>query len=105
MERAARFRQVACVPVVEFQRRGTTHRCGCVFRRQFGPGCRGAFGERGGDGHDDPVRAVRGTVNKVLKSAGTPIILALATTPIAIAVDATNIFWSDQSGNIFRINK
>lgn len=46
-----------------------------------------------------------GTVMRVPKAGGTPTVIARDTQPVAIAVDANAVYWSDQGGNIMRLNK
>jgi hypothetical protein len=49
--------------------------------------------------------ATVGTIMRVPKTGGTPVILARDTGPVAIAVDSTAVYWADEGGNIMRLAK
>jgi hypothetical protein len=42
---------------------------------------------------------------RVPKTGGTATIIARDTSPVAIAVDANAVYWSDEGGNILRLEK
>jgi len=46
-----------------------------------------------------------GTVMRAPKAGGTAEIIARDTSPTAIAVDSHSVYWSDQGGNIMRLDK